>query len=318
MDVKYKDPRDRFIELIDIEKSRVRLEPHVVFICGGPVDVKTTSNHSIRNMFMNLSGAVGGITDGFVLAENFKDWEQGYSNLSDFENDIAFLSSMVVIFLESEGALTEFGLFFGNSMIRDKLVVVIHKEFHKSESFIDYGLLRPMETKSQSSVKVFTIDHRDIENVSKDEVKEILDDIIEDCENKDKTSLFDALNRGHQIFLILQIVILFRALTKLEIRKYIEYLPIPISSKEIDSALYILQKFNFISSEKRSSQYFYVAEKNLVSRVTLSFKRDGGRRYDATSIKIAVDEFYLAARESDRTHNRRVKILSSLRAEEQP
>lgn len=315
MGVKFKDPRDGFIDLIDIEKSRVQLEPHVVFVCGGPVDVKTTKNHSIRNMFMNLSGAVGGIADGFVLAENFKDWEQGYSNLSDFENDIAFLSSMIVIFLESEGALTEFGLFFGNSMIRDKLVVVVHKEFHKSESFIDYGLLRPMEAKSQSSVKVFTIDHRDIESVDEDEVKEILDDIIEDCEFKDKTLQFNALNRGHQIFLILQVVILFQALTKIEIRQYIERLYVPILPKEIDSALYILQKFNFVILEKRSSQYFYVAVKNLASRVNLSFKKDVGRRYDAAAIKIAVDEFYVAAQESDRTHRRRVSILSSLRAE---
>lgn len=265
MSVEVVDPREKFIDLIDLNNSRVQLEPHVVFVCGGPVDVTVTNNHSIRNMFMNLSAAVGGAADGFVLAENFKDWQQGYSSLSDFENDIAFLSSMVVVFLESEGALTEFGLFFGNRTIRRKLVAVIHDEFHNAESFINYGLLSPMEAASQDSVKVFCIDHRDVENVSSDEVQEILDDIVSDCARKDDTSKFDPEDRGHQIFLTLQVINIFHALTKSEIRRYISKLGIKMSRPELDSALYILEKFGFIGQKKRSSQYFYFTQIGLLT-----------------------------------------------------
>ena len=90
------DPRSKFAELVDLENSKVQLEPRVVFICGGPVDPKVLTNHSIRNMFMNLSGGIESKADGFVLAENFQDWERGYKSLSEFENDIAFISSLVL------------------------------------------------------------------------------------------------------------------------------------------------------------------------------------------------------------------------------
>lgn len=304
------DPRKKFIDLIDLDKSRVQLEPHIVFICGGPVDASATTNHSVRNMFMNLSGQSGGITDGFVLAENFKDWHDGYNNLSEFENDIAYISSMVVIFLESEGALTEFGLFFGNCRLRDKLVAIIHSEFHNNESFINFGLLNPMENTDQSSVKVFTIDHRDIDTISINEVKEILEDIVADCQKKDNTVQFDITNRGHQIFLIFQIISIFQALTKSEIREYVERTALELHRNQIDSALYVLQKFNLIGLEKRSSQYFYYVQKGTSDRVNFAFKADGMQRHDITSIKIAVHEFYDNAKGQDRTHRRRMNILS--------
>jgi len=317
MGVEIADPRDDFIQLIDLDQSRVQLDPQVIFVCGGPVDPKVTNNHSIRNMFMNLSGAVGGTADGFVLAENFKDWEKGYGSLSDFENDIAFLSSMVVVFLESEGALTEFGLFFGNLKLRSRLVAVVHQDFHSSESFIKFGLLDPLEKSNESAVKVYTIDHRDIENVGMEEVKEILDDVLSDCEAKDSSEKFDAANRGHQVFLVFQLVNILRALTVSEIKHYLNILGITLSQKELKSALYVLQKFNFVQLKKRSSQYFYFVPSAISDRIGFNFKKMGKRRYDAAAIKLGVYDFYEKARKFDSTHRRRFNVLASMKSGEQ-
>ena len=304
------DPRGDFIELVDLTHSKVLLEPRIMFICGGPVDVETGTNHSIRNMFMNLSGGIGDKADGFVLAENFKDWERGYKSLSDFENDVAYISSLVVIFLESEGALTEFGLFFANQRLRKKLVVVLHDVFHKSESFIKFGLLNPMERNDQESVRVYEIDHRQIETVSKDEVKDILDDVIKQSDEKNKTEKFNTADRGHQIFLIYQLLDLFLSLTKSEISTHMSGLKISHSRADLDSALYILQKFNLIGMEKKSSQYFYYVPTGLRDRIDLHFSiRE--RRYDTATIKIAVGEFYREAAKSDPTHKRRMKVIQS-------
>lgn len=305
------DPREKFVGLVNLKESRVQLYPHVIFVCGGPVDPQATNNHSIRNMFMNLSGAVGGAAEGFVLAENFKDWQSGYSNLSDFENDIAYLSSMVVVFLESEGALTEFGLFFGNPELRNRLVAVVHKEFHNSESFIKFGLLNPLEIKDQSTVKVFTIDHRKIDEVEETEVSEILEDILVDCEEKDKTEKFNTGSRGHQIFLIFQLVNMMRALTISEINKFMKILGFDIPKKDLKSALYVLQKFNFLEYEKRSSQYFYVAANTKSDRIDLKFNKDGDRRYDPSTVKLEIYDFYEKSRKTDRTNLRRLNILNS-------
>ena len=304
------DPRTDFIDLVDLTNSTVHLEPRILFICGGPVDVTEPTNHSIRNMFMNLSGALGDKTKGFVRAENFKDWERGYKSLSDFENDIAFISSLIVIILESEGALTEFGLFFANSRLREKLVVILHEEFHKSESFIKFGLLNPMEHNDQQSVRVYEIDHRKIDKVEMSEVKDILDDVLEHSDEKNKTERFKKADRGHQIFLIYQVIDLFLSLTKSEISMHLGRLGISYSRYELDSALYILHKFNLIEIIKKSSQYFYFVPSGLVDRVDLRFSnRD--RRYDASTIKIEVAEFYRSAAESDSGHKRRLKVIQS-------
>jgi hypothetical protein len=222
MSVDLEDPREGFIKLIDTNKCRAVFEPHLVFVCGGKVDIKVTSNHSIRNMFMNLSAAVGtSDKHDFILAENFKDWKDGYQSLSDFENDIAHLSSLVVVFLESEGALTEFGLFFANEQLRVKLVVVLDTQYYNSESFIKFGLLKPLQELDQRLVLVYEIDHKKIESVSADEVQDIVKDVVDHCNTVSKTEKFNKDNRGHAIFMIFQIVDLFLAVTTAELLAHI-------------------------------------------------------------------------------------------------
>lgn len=303
---------EEILGLINLNEARVKLEPHIMFLCGGPVDVTKTTNHSIRNMFMNLSAEAADKTGGFVLAENFKDWQVGYISLSDFENDIAYLSSLVVIFLESEGALTEFGLFFANGLIRKKLVIVIHDEFHKSESFIKFGLLDPLETDDQQSVRVYRIDHREIESVDKEEVKDVLDDLIEQIELKNRTEKFDINNRGHQMFLIFQLIDLFSAVTKPEIQRYVEFLGLKISLKDLDSIIYILTKFNMISVEKKSSQYFYHVTSPVFERLDFPWIRSGERRHDYPSAKIYLIEIYQSLQKEHRIHQRRLKVINQV------
>jgi len=312
------DPRNRFSKLIDLDKTRINLSPHIVFVCGGYVNITdTTSNHSIRNMFMNISGTLGEKSEGFKLAENFKYWERGYKDLSEFENDIAAISTLVVIFLESAGALTEFGMFFANSEIRSKLVVIVDNKYHEEESFIKYGLLNPLEGDDQKKVLVFEVDHEDIENVDQKEIQEILADIMDHCEGKDQTEAFDKNKRGHIIFLVLQIVDLFSALTKKELAGYLINIGIEISAKELTSTLYILEQFQLVKQTKKSSQYFYYVPSSLSDRASLHFRgeeRDGEKpkRYDSSAIRIQVRDYYEKTSRENPSNRRRVKVIPSI------
>ncbi|WP_417728183.1 retron St85 family effector protein [Roseovarius sp.] len=307
------DPRDKFLELIDLRNSRVLLAPHITFVCGGPVDIRAVNNHSIRNMFMNLSARMPDKSEGFTLAENFKDWQAGYSNLSEFENDIASLSSIIVIILESAGALAELGLFFANPKLREKMVVVVHSAHHNSESFIKFGLLSPLEASRNESVLVYEIDSSDIEKIENNEIEEILKDVWDISDKIDKTSAFDTHDHGHTIFLIFQIIDLFTILTSAEIADFLQKLDIKMSKKQVQSALYILQKFKLVTGEKRSSQTFYFVTPNLSDRVELSFKRDfsdpdNPRRYDSRAIKLEVLDFYQRQMTANQSFNRRLNL----------
>lgn len=305
--------RDEFLELIDLDSSRVLLAPHITFVCGGPVDVTATTNHSIRNMFMNLSAKMPAKSEGFTLAENFKDWQSGYSSLSDFENAIAAISSVIVVILESAGSLAELGLFYANEKLRNKMVVIVHSEHHKAESFIKFGVLSPLEGDRSESVLVFEIDSADVESIEKSEVAEIVSEIWDISDKIDKSSSFDKSNHGHVIFLVFQIVDLFTILTSSEIGDYLSKLGVNLSKKQISSVLYILKKFQLIHGEKRSSQTFYFVPPDISDRVDFVFKpkisQTGiSRRYDQRAIKLEVLAHYEANQKKNRSFKLRLNL----------
>lgn len=302
------DPRDKFVELVNLSESRVLLAPHITFVCGGPVDVCATTNHSIRNMFMNLSAKMPSKSEGFTLAENFKDWQSGYSNLADFENDIAAISSVIVVILESAGSLTELGLFYANHALRQKMIVVVHSGHHMDESFIKFGILNPLENEREEAVLVYEIDNKKIEDVEESEVEDILEEVWGISDKIDQSSQFDLSNHGHKIFLTFQIIDLFTIVTKSELDKFLTVLGVSFTKKQLQSVVYILTKFGLIRQEKRSSQVFYFVPPKISDRVKLAFHADSGRRYDSRAIKLEVLEHYRSQSPKDRSFKNRMNL----------
>ena len=173
------------------------------------------------------------------MAENYLDWKDGYKSLSDFENDIAFLSSKVVVIPESAGSLAELGLFFGNPKIRKKMTVILNTPHHASESFIKFGILNPLEELDDQAVLPYDIDYEDVESVIVTEVEEALQEVIEHCQKMKSSKAFSKDDRGHRLFLLFQIIDLFHALTKKEISHYLSLLDISLSSAKLRSSLYL-------------------------------------------------------------------------------
>ena len=90
-----------------------------------------------------------------------------------------------------------------------------------------------------------------------------------------------------------------------------KHLEIDMSNKNLNSALYILNKFNLIGVEKRSSQYFYFVPNDYTDRIDFQFS-GAERRFDAASVKIEVSEYYEHASKSNPVHKRRMKVIQSL------
>jgi hypothetical protein len=294
------DIRDKIIQSISIEKSRVYLEPFIVFLCGGEVDVEKTTNHSARNVFMNIAGQIDDRNIDFILAENWKDWKEGYKSLSEFENDIAYLSSKVIIIPETPGSLAELGLFYGNEIIRKKLTVILNREHHDSLSFIKYGILDQLEKERQDTVLPYNINYDDIENQDvKNEINDALDVIIRSCQQDDKTKSFSLKDRGHILFFIFQIIDLFYALTITEILKYICVFEDSYDKPKVTSALYILQKFDLIQKQKRGDSYYYFSKPNSSLRIDIKHK-DDSVNFDYSAKKIEVLGFYNSSSQKQR------------------
>lgn len=261
----------KFVSLIDLDKSRILQSPPIVFLCGGEVDITKTTNHSIRNMFMNILGKseFEELAPSVKLAEDFKNWHLGYDNLSAFENDIASLSSYIVIILESAGSLAELGLFFANNCLKSKLVVIVRDEHYDASSFIKLGLIQPLQKVNNDSVFVYKLDSKDVEKIKIADVKEIVDDIHDLVKDVPKTSKFNVSDRGHVLYLIFQLIDLFHALKKAELEECLKLLDVP--KQNLDSGLYILQSLGFIRCVRKSNNDFFISQVDSLDRVDFGY-----------------------------------------------
>ena len=127
---------------LDSNKFSILLSKHHIFLCGGPVDVTKTIPPSFRDRFIGYAAKNDShrhIHDALICAENFKDYfkEDRYTDLLVFEDEIANLSTLVLIFLESPGSLVELGIFCTKPNFYKKLVIVApQKEIQEEDSFI--------------------------------------------------------------------------------------------------------------------------------------------------------------------------------------
>ena len=182
-------------EKVSIEKERLNVSSLGFFVCGGPVDAANPCPPSFRDRFYSYTAKnYPHIHKSIVLAENFQDYfkENAYPDLLVFEDEIANISSQVIIFLESPGSLVELGIFCNKSNFYKKLLIVAPEDKTSGEdSFIYLGPLENIRKKEPSSVLIYPWpDHKSI-----DYEKEHIIDLCESLEKKinkaDKSETFN-------------------------------------------------------------------------------------------------------------------------------
>jgi len=265
-------------------------------------------------MFMNILGKseFETLVPSIKLAEDFKNWHIGYKNLSEFENDIASLSSYIVIILESAGSLTELGLFYANNDLKSKLVVIVREEHYDSDSFINLGLIQPLKKVSNDSVFVYKLATKDIEKITVSEVKEIVDDVHDLVKSVVKTSKFNKTDRGHVLYLIFQLIDLLHALKKTEIEEILSLLE--VSSADLDSGLYILQKLGFIRCVRKSNIDFYITQIDATDRVSFGYTpqvNSDGKKIYSKDDEIKIEYMAFITGEKSTLNRRRKSAIAS-------
>ncbi|MGR6874714.1 retron St85 family effector protein [Pseudomonas sp. HK3] len=286
--MKFNDTRKEHLAHISLEKSRVDLSSPIIFLCGGLVDQTEVEATSIRSAFLSHISKVGCDTaDQVTLAENFKDWihDSVYKDLLDFENDIALISSLIVIILESPGALAELGLFVRNHSLNQKLIIFVNDEHYGSQSFISLGPLRYLEALKKNTVCAYPWDVNDLDESLKDSLPEMHDDLLNSMKKLDNSEAFDINNEGHISFVLYEIIRLFKALKITEIESYSNEIGITIKREKLKRLLFLLQKFELISMRKRGHDEYYYAVKDID-------KIHFGGRLDKNKVKVSAMQYY--------------------------
>ena len=315
--VKFDDKREEYLAQITLETSRIVLTQPILFLCGGRVDAQLVEPESVRGALVShLNSAGCDLATSITLAEEFKDWihDSTYRDLLVFESDIAHISSLIIIILESAGALTELGLFVRNRALKNKILVFIHEKHYEENSFIKLGPLRHLQDIKDSSVcaypweKIPNTEKMDLKGSLKLTLKEMRNDILKIVAEQDKSEQFNKDNEGHVSFVIFEIVRIFRALKLTEIENFLSKLGLNLPREKIKRLIFLLTKFKLVNMMKRGHVEYYFAS-------TDSAKVDFAGKFEPTKAKLAAMKFYIT---NDDTESKRLQVITAAYKTTQP
>lgn len=268
--------------------------PPIIFVCGGPM---TQVAASVRERVFTYfaKDTTSNITDHLIAAEDFKDYfkDGAYDDLMEFEDDIASISTLVVIFLESAGSLVELGLFCNRIELKDRLIVFVPAEELEAKednepaysSFIYLGAIQSLKRRNDTSVMIYP--WANTESIKYDELDFVVSDIKDKLAKVKKTDKFDVKNSGHMSYLIHDIIRLCEPIKLSEIEMALICLEIDYPTRNITKCLYLLEKFKLTSPyEYSGSKYYYVNDESL-SKIKFGKSRKG-KVLDAPNLKMEI------------------------------
>lgn len=307
---------DQFKDL-NIANFTVQFMPPLVFVCGGPMLPMYASLR--ERIFTYTASNDVPLHDSLVLAENFKDYfkEGAYSDLMQFEEDIANISTLIVICLESAGSLVELGLFVNRKSLAQRLLVIapaeeieenIEKNIPARSSFIYLGPLEHLKKLDDNSVAIYPWPKNSSSKYL--EIDLVVGDIVKRLASVKKTERYSKHNTGHLAILIFEIIVLSEPIKLSEIEWALLCMDIEFDRNLVSRLLYLLSIMNLVSSMPYSGTDYYYAKKINISKIKFG-KTTTGKIQDAPNMKIAIRQSYLSfdGENTDETAKKRRNVL---------
>lgn len=306
---KYEDKLKNHISKWNIKNFRVCYDDQIIFLCGAKVAQNGEPQVSMRGLFHNYCKENNSnIFKKLLLAEAFKEYlkDSHYPDLISFEKDIASISSLIVIFLESSGSIAELGLFCNLTEINKKLLVIVPEnevEGKKKESFIFLGPLSYLREKiNDRSYRIYpSPENKDNYN---EHLELILDDVVDMVPSSGSDYTFDETNSGHLAFLLRHIISIFMPIRLMEIMMCFNILGVNQSAKsDIERMIFLLETFYHIKTHEYSGTKYYYSE-SAKGNVRLG-KNNDGVTIDETGIST---DIHLFIRDQDRHDDKKRRL----------
>lgn len=297
------DPRADFISKVDIKSTRVKSFRGFIFLCGGPHDI-TQGAQSLRSLLVRemTSGRYDGLADRIKLAEEIQDWfrDATYSDLVSLEEHLASLSSLILLVVESGGAIAELGVFATAKRFSDRMLTLIANVHYEVDSFIRLGPIRRLENEAADRVLVYDWIARDdngrevmrLANLDGD-VREVVQRVSELVKSPRSEVIFSWNDPAHSMLLICELCDLFGALQITEIEKFLTDLGGDVSLVEIKQYLFLLAHCGMVAMKAKGHAKYYYAP-GWDSHISFAL---GGSAVDRTRLRVDVSEFYKASDE---------------------
>ncbi len=300
------DPRAVFLNGLDISACRVEFSnAPVVLLCGGQVKFDAAPGTGA----LSLRHAIATSQTGFELfrPEEITGWSSHgiFPDLMSFERELASICSLVVIILESEGALVELGAFSQLSELSERIIAVRSSAFADDDSFINLGILRFIKAKNQTAVKSYPWEIKKPASISTEITLDVITDIHEELAKQPKSQSLKLALSPHVIVLICELIRLFIALKEHEILEYLQDIGVTTSRDTLRGQLFLLTEFRIIRKQEYSDAVFYMRSNVPYHklRVTLT---DKTAPVDPLRIEVQCSEYYLGHNDKHRNRNRAI------------
>jgi len=295
----------------------ISLTPHKIFICGGETDTGQLIPQSLRERILSHIDVNENdeLASSFVMAETFKDYfrENTYTDLFCFEDDIAKLSTLIIICLESPGSLVELGMFSNISDPKKILIFAPDEHVQAEDSFIYLGPLSYLKRKDKDSVHIFPWPNPNDANYA--DLPLVIDCIKNRLGTASKKTGFSVNNPAHVAFVIHDIIYIFYPIKDYEIQLALLSMEIEIDEMDLKRLLYLLQSMSMIGKKKYSNITFFYS---LEDKKRVGFGKDKNDRikeYKAMRLR-AVQSFVLSEDESSKKRKLALKAITQMKGGE--
>jgi hypothetical protein len=219
-----------FLDELKVPQIRVQqnLEAKIIFLCGGEIgNIESQHPASMRDAFVRFQPTNNDLRPlTILLGEDVNLYyvtDAAYTNLLEFERDLAQICSLVLLFCESVGSFAELGAFAADDDIAPRTLVVVASNYLQEDGFIKLGPLKALRRRSDSAVFSMNKPLVNIieDNYSKMDVnkfgKLLVDPIKSRLSEQEEHTSFRQSKPGHRIKLLTGLVQEFGALTPAEL-----------------------------------------------------------------------------------------------------
>jgi len=295
MSPEVQDIRDVFLSSINFSACRIELSnTPIVLLCGGKVRTKDHPDDPTPP-FGSLRDAITRSLTTFEVfrPEEITSWHSDgvFKDLMSFERELASICSLVVIVLESEGALVELGAFSQLTELSEKIIAVCPSAHRTKTSFINFGILRYISAKKTSSVRSYPWETNNPESITDEVISDAIFDITEELSTLSKTQVLKTSQNSHLMTIICELVKMFIALREGEIFDYLTVIGFSTTKDELRGKLFLLKEFRLIKLQNYSDAEFYMRTEETYHKLRITLK-DKNEKFDSLRIEVQCLDFY--------------------------
>jgi len=252
---------ERFLAHIDVSKTRISGSPQRIAVFGGPSGKRKGRFKSARGVFLSdVLTANPRIAERILTPEQYPEWNQFgvFQNLVEFEEELAYLTVAVLLFLESPGAIAELGVFSQIPQLRHQLYVVLNEHHYNESSFIRLGPLAQLKADNRNSVLVFPYSEKRPQEI----VAHLpllygrLESVLVAIPASEQ---FQPALRRSQLLLIADLVEIFGVLQPTELEVLLKAFSVSLDHGTLSRSLFLLRRLQLIDDRQYGTNRYLCA-----------------------------------------------------------